>query len=79
MVRKRALISCLAATRLISESAERKLRVRERLALALHLAICGLCRNFDRQVPLLGQMMRRFSTRADDANTHDHARSGPER
>ena len=72
MVRKRALISCLKATRLISASAERRLGVRERLALALHLAVCAACRNFEQQVPLLGRMMRRFAAQADAGEAHEH-------
>jgi hypothetical protein len=47
------MISCKRAAELISLSQEAPLRWRQRLALALHLCVCGMCRRFRRQTRLL--------------------------
>jgi hypothetical protein len=47
------MISCKRAAELISLSQEAPLRWRQRLALALHLCVCGMCRRFRRQMGLL--------------------------
>ena len=52
------MISCKRAAELISLSQEVPLRWRQRLALALHLCVCGMCRRFRRQVRLLEQVGR---------------------
>jgi hypothetical protein len=47
------MISCKRAAELIALSLERPLSWRQRLALALHLGLCDLCRRFRRQMRLL--------------------------
>jgi hypothetical protein len=47
------MISCKRAAELISLSQEAPLRWRQRLALALHLGVCAMCRRFRRHVRLL--------------------------
>ena len=47
------MISCKRAAELISLSQEAPLGWRRRLALALHLAVCAMCRRFRRHVRLL--------------------------
>ena len=47
------MISCKRAAELISLSQEEPLRWRQRLALALHLCVCGMCRRFRGQMRLL--------------------------
>lgn len=42
-------LSCREASRLISESLDRKLTRRERWSLRLHTVLCGACRRFARQ------------------------------
>ena len=54
------MLSCEQATRLISESQERRLGMRERLSLRVHLFICDGCTRFLRQAPLLRAAMRAF-------------------
>jgi hypothetical protein len=60
------MLSCREATRLMSESRERELAASERLSLAMHKAICAACRNFERQLPVLGELMRRFAAGAGE-------------
>jgi hypothetical protein len=45
--------SCSRAAELISQSLESPLPWRDRLALRVHLALCGLCRRFHCQLELL--------------------------
>jgi hypothetical protein len=47
------MISCKRAAELISLSQEAPLAWRQRLALALHLAVCAMCRRFRRHLRLL--------------------------
>ncbi|GAA5442752.1 hypothetical protein Misp06_00927 [Microbulbifer sp. NBRC 101763] len=59
--------SCREATRLMSESQERNLNLREQASLKLHLAMCAPCRNFGKQM----QVLRRISK--------SYAEGGPEK
>jgi hypothetical protein len=52
------MISCKRAAELISLSLETRLGWGQRLALLLHLAVCGMCRRFRRQSRLLQQAGR---------------------
>jgi hypothetical protein len=49
------MTACRRAARLISLSLETPLNWRQRLALAIHLLGCDLCRRFRRQMRLLQQ------------------------
>ena len=49
------MLSCKQATVLMSQSQDRKLGLKEKLNLRLHLLMCKGCRNFDRQMAFLRQ------------------------
>ncbi|GIX31813.1 MAG: hypothetical protein KatS3mg124_2285 [Porticoccaceae bacterium] len=67
-------MNCIDATRLLSEAQERTLAKGERLRLGIHLAMCGGCRRFARQLPAL----RRFA-RAYARGEHERSgRTGPD-
>ncbi len=72
------MMSCHQATRLISESRERALTLREKLALRFHQSICAGCRRFDGQVEFLRRASRHFSgspnSRSDQNQKHRHPR-----
>jgi hypothetical protein len=55
------MMNCKKATRLVSESQERKLSFTENMPLKFHLLICSGCKNFSQQVPFLSQAMRGFT------------------
>jgi hypothetical protein len=55
------MMNCKKATRLVSESQERKLSFTENMPLKFHLLICSGCKNFSQQVPFLSQAMRAFT------------------
>ncbi len=55
------MLNCQSATRLVSESQERRLSVPEKMGLNVHLMMCSGCRNFSQQIPFLRQAMRAFA------------------
>lgn len=70
------MISCREATRMMSEGQERALGAGERLRLRLHLGLCAACRNFDAQLAVLREAMRRFVRGEDDAGPGDPPAGG---
>ena len=59
------MVSCEEATRLMSESRERTLSLSERVSLRMHTVMCAGCRNFDKQVGVLGAVARSYAKRKD--------------
>ena len=60
------MMSCREATRLLSERQERRLSLRERLALGFHLLICHLCRKFGRNVEQLHGLLNKTGEQEAD-------------
>ena len=54
------IVPCQVATRLISESMERKLSLKERIDLWLHLRLCDFCVKFLRQIRGLRKIARSY-------------------
>jgi hypothetical protein len=52
------MLSCKEAARLVSHGLDRRLGLRERVVLRLHLAICDGCTNFRKQVLFLRKAVR---------------------
>jgi hypothetical protein len=59
------MLSCKEASQLISEGQDRKLSLRERLGLRLHLWMCDSCRLFEQQLGFLRQTLRRGWSQGD--------------
>lgn len=57
--------SCKEVTRLVSQSLDRPLALRERIALWLHLRVCKLCARYRRQLLLLREAIRRHPDRLE--------------
>lgn len=57
------MMNCKQATQLMSQSQDRELSKRERLALRLHLLICKGCNNYNKQLAFIRQAMQRFRDR----------------
>jgi hypothetical protein len=53
-------LSCKDASRLLSQSMDRKLSLAEQAKLRLHLALCDACRSFGRQLERLRQAAGRL-------------------
>lgn len=60
------LISCQAASRLISQSLDAPLSWQNRLALRLHLAICKHCTRFSQQLAKLRLYVKTLMRRTED-------------
>ena len=52
------MLRCREITKLVSESMERQLPVRERMHIWMHLMMCRLCSGFSRQMQLLRRAAR---------------------
>jgi len=57
------MLTCRQASRLLSDSRDRKLGLGERITLRLHLTICDGCTQFDRQLDVIRQVLRRYRDR----------------
>ena len=53
------MLTCKDASQLISEGQDRKLGLRERIGLRLHLWMCQSCRLFEKQLGQLRQVLHR--------------------
>ena len=54
------MLSCKDATRLLSRQQERRLSLRERLSLKMHLMICYGCKNYGRQIDFIRAAFQRI-------------------
>jgi hypothetical protein len=54
-------LSCREASRLISQGMERRLSIRERIALRLHTGICDACTRFSRQTEFLRRALKTYA------------------
>lgn len=59
------MLTCKDASRLVSETQDRRLGFRESWGLRLHLWICDNCRRFERQIRMLRQAMRTLARRVE--------------
>ncbi len=59
-------LSCKEASRLMSEGFERKLALRERFALRLHVAICTACTRVEKQLLFLRRAVAELPAAAPD-------------
>jgi hypothetical protein len=75
--------SCREVARLASEALERRLTLRERLAMRIHFMICYLCRRYADQAALLHEGLHRhgelFTDTRDERLTEDEKRALKER
>lgn len=53
--------TCKEVHRLVSESMDRPLSRLERLRMGLHMTVCRACTNFNRQMKLIREAMRRMT------------------
>lgn len=66
MKKLRLRLSCRQAAALMVAREDRALPWFERLALRLHLLMCGACPRFERQLLILGRAMRQWRQGSDD-------------
>lgn len=63
------MLNCKHASHLLSQSMEKPLALRQRLALRLHLLLCDACTHFYRQLTLLRQAIRQAGGRIEHDET----------
>ncbi|MFN0315198.1 MAG: zf-HC2 domain-containing protein [Burkholderiales bacterium] len=59
-------LTCRDLSVLVSQARERDLSALEHMRMKTHLAICEACRNFQRQMNFLDQLLRRHRARNDE-------------
>jgi len=57
------MMNCKQATRLMSQGQDRELNMAERTRLRIHLFICSGCSNYNKQLHLIRETMKRIGTR----------------
>lgn len=62
------MLNCCEATRLLSDGLERKLRLKERVHLHLHLLWCRACRNFGEHMKVLRHITRAYADGTSEAD-----------
>ena len=67
------MLRCREVSKLVSESMEHKLSLRQRLQVSMHLAMCRMCAGFARQLRLL----RRAAREAPERLAADPAQPEP--
>ncbi len=58
------MLSCKEAAGLVSKSLDTRLSWRERAALRMHIAICRMCRNYQKQLRAMTKAVRKSSAEA---------------
>ena len=58
------MLTCKEASRLVSESLDRSLDLRERLSLKVHLMMCTGCTQFNRQMAHLRKLTKQYAAGA---------------
>ena len=66
------MLSCKETTVIVSQSLDRKLSLRERINVKLHLLICNACRRMVKQMKLIRALSRRHHTPVDSGTELQH-------
>lgn len=72
------IINCKEASQLVSQAMDRPLGWRKRFDLWVHLVVCGMCRQFLKQLRLVRVTLRRMVSQAESDESvklTDEARS----
>lgn len=60
------MLSCKDASRLISQSLDRRLSLGERISLRMHLLMCDVCKRFSYQLGLMRIAVRRMTHQIEE-------------
>lgn len=67
------MLTCKDVSKLVSESFDRELSIRQRVGVQFHLMMCSLCRTFQKQTLQLREVMRTCARRAPPAQLSKEA------
>lgn len=68
------MLNCKEVTHLCSDELERPLRLRERMALKVHLLLCKGCANYRAQMSAVRAAMHRYAEGGAVTDQPDHRR-----
>lgn len=74
----RLIYTCQDMSRLLSDALDRSLPWHTRLRMRLHLRICILCRQYQQQLTLLRDVLRKSGTKLNEANRVNAPALSPE-
>lgn len=64
------MLSCEEVTRLVSESLDRELSLRQRVSIKMHLMMCRLCSRYKKQLAGLREAFRLHALREEDMDIY---------
>ena len=64
------MLSCREVTQLVSESLDRRLSLRQRVSMKMHLMMCRLCSRYNKQLAGLRDTFRLHAMREDDIDIY---------
>ncbi len=64
------MLSCEEVTRLVSESLDRELSLRQRVSTKIHLMMCRLCSRYSKQLASLREAFRLHAMREEDLDIY---------
>ncbi|GBL45851.1 hypothetical protein SFMTTN_1662 [Sulfuriferula multivorans] len=65
------MLNCQEIIRLVSESQERPLTLREKISLRTHVMMCSGCSNYEKNMASLRLTMRAFAKGTNEKNKHE--------
>lgn len=72
------MLSCKEISRLYSESLDRKLPLRQRVSLWMHMQMCRLCSGFAKNLRMLRQLARQHDDALEQELAESDTRLSPE-
>ena len=69
------MLSCKNVSSKVSESLDRKLTLRERFSVSIHLVMCKACQRFARQMELIRAISRRYGAAEEGLDKKQEALS----
>jgi hypothetical protein len=65
------MLTCKDVSKLVSESLDRKLPLRQRMAVRLHIMMCRMCRAYQKQTLLLRNAVKAYAHSLDKGDSSE--------
>jgi len=66
------MLTCKDVSKLVSDSLDRTLPLRQRIAVRLHLMMCRMCRAYQKQTLLLRNAVKTYARSLDKQDPSEH-------
>jgi len=63
------MLNCKQVSQLVSQSLDRRLTWKERMAVRMHLIICKYCKRFEQQLHAMRKAIKRMATEVEQDDT----------